>query len=379
MMTGMNNRMLLVGIQSFTEIRKQGYLYVDKTDLIWNLANQGNKYNYLSRPRRFGKSVLVDTLQAYFEGKKELFEGLKIMNLEKEWVKRPVIRLDMSQAGSTAAELRLYLDRTFKEYEQKYDIPVTKYEDLFGIRLHEIIESAYEKTGLQVAILIDDYDFPLLNSWGTSEYEPCINIYGNMFCVLKSDDYYEKFSLVTSTTKLTKFSSGLNNLSYISSRPQNAALCGFTEQEITDTFLPEIDILGRNNNWTIEEAIGQLKANYGGYHFCTEKEAEVFNPSSLIKALANKEISNNIETSDILTLLPKVTENFKNYKCERFALLDITMDTSDVTEGGITLLLYNFGYLTIKEYMERVYLLCIPNREATKAFEELPFAITKKL
>lgn len=184
MMEEMSERRLPVGIQSFNEIRKKDYLYVDKTNLVWNLANRGNKYNYLSRPRRFGKSVLVDTLQAYFEGKKELFEGLKIMELEKEWVKRPVIRLDMSRAGATASELRAYLDSIFEEYEQKYGIPV-RHDNLMGNRLDAIITSAYEQTGMQVAILVDDYDLPLLHSWGTSEYEPCTDIYSNIFCVIK--------------------------------------------------------------------------------------------------------------------------------------------------------------------------------------------------
>lgn len=171
-----NNRILPVGIQSFEKIRKEGLLYVDKTEIIWNLVNTGKTYNYLSRPRRFGKSLLVDTLQAYFEGRKELFEGLKIMDLEKEWVKRPVVRLDMSRAGSTALELNAYLNLAFKEYEQKYGIEASASDSLSN-RFDIIIQSAYEQTGQQVAILIDEYDSTLQHSWKTPHHEDCTSIY----------------------------------------------------------------------------------------------------------------------------------------------------------------------------------------------------------
>ena len=150
-----NDRILPVGIQSFEEIRKGGYLYVDKTDIIWQLANRGKKYNYLSRPRRFGKSVLVDTLEAYFMGKKELFEGLKIMQMETEWVKRPVIRLDMSQAGAEPESIRSYLDDVFHTLEIEYGITLRPDRSL-AVRFKNIIESAYNQTGQQVAILIDE-------------------------------------------------------------------------------------------------------------------------------------------------------------------------------------------------------------------------------
>ena len=158
-----NDRILPVGIQSFEKIRKDGYLYVDKTDIIWQLANRNKTYNYLSRPRRFGKSILVDTLEAYFLGKKELFEGLKIMKLETEWVKRPVIRLDMSQAGAEPESIQSYLDDIFNTLETEYGIVVRQNSSL-AVRFKNIIEAAYNKTGQQVAILIDEYDSPLQHS-----------------------------------------------------------------------------------------------------------------------------------------------------------------------------------------------------------------------
>lgn len=154
-----SNRILPVGIQSFEEIRTGGYLYVDKTDLIFQLTNKRKKYNYLSRPRRFGKSLLVDTLQAYFEGRKELFEGLKIMQLEKDWTQHPVIRLDMSLGGSSPESLNSYLDDAFHEYEKEYQIDVRPSASL-AVRLKGIIETAFDKSGHQVVVLIDEYDSP---------------------------------------------------------------------------------------------------------------------------------------------------------------------------------------------------------------------------
>ena len=159
-MTNTGNRKLPAGIQSFKVIREEGYLYVDKTDIVWEIANNGKKYNYLSRPRRFGKSLLVDTLHMYLEGRKDMFEGLKIMQLEKEWKRYPVIRLDMSRGGANAVTLRSYLNMRFKDYEEKYAITIDPTAQLAD-RFHAIIRTAYRHTGLQVAILVDEYDAPL--------------------------------------------------------------------------------------------------------------------------------------------------------------------------------------------------------------------------
>ena len=263
-----NDRILPVGIQSFEKIRKGGYLYVDKTDIIWQLANRGKKYNYLSRPRRFGKSVLVDTLEAYFMGKKELFEGLKIMQMEAEWVKRPVIRLDMSQAGAEPESIRSYLDYTFQEYESLYEIEVSNNSSL-ATRLSEIVRIAYEQTGQQVVFLIDEYDSPLQHSWKTPLYEKCTAIYRDVFVILKSMDKYENFIFITGCTKFSQFSltSGLNNLSFIGFDSEYAALCGITKEEAIRYFKPEINKLAACKGWTFDEAAMQLSSYYGGYHF----------------------------------------------------------------------------------------------------------------
>ena len=370
MMAETSERRLPVGIQSFEEIRKEKYLYVDKTDLVWNLANCGKKYNYLSRPRRFGKSVLVDTLQAYFEGRRELFEGLKIMELEKEWVKRPVIRLDMSRGGANAGTLRSYLNKAFKKYEKLYGVEVDP-QDSLANRFDSIIETAYEQTGQQVAILIDEYDSPLQHSWKTPSHEECTAVYREVFAILKADDLYEKFVFITGITKFTQISlfSVLNNLTNISFLPQYAALCGITKQEITDNFMPDIEAMGKKNGWTTEETVIQLKDNYDGYHFSAENMVDVFNPYSLINALDQSSIKNFWAASGATSLLPKFVDDME-IRLKDFENCPIdsdTIETSDVTGGGAELFLYQSGYLTIKGYEEGLYLLGIPNHEVRKA------------
>ena len=365
-----NDRRLPVGIQSFEEIRKQGCLYVDKTDIIWQLANRGKKYNYLSRPRRFGKSVLVDTLETYFMGKKELFEGLKIMQLETEWVKRPVIRLDMSQAGAEPESVRSYLDDVFNTLETEYRI-VVRQDSSLAVRFKNIIETTYNKTGLQVAILIDEYDSPLQHSWKTPHHEACTAIYREVFAILKADDKYEKFVFITGITKFTQISlfSVLNNLSNISFEPEYAAICGITKEEVLRDFKPEINKLAEYEDWTFDEAVAQLTAYYDGYHFSRRNMVDVFNPFSLINALADSDLKNYWASSGANSLLPKFVNDME-IKMKNFENCPIdsdTLETSDVTGGGAELFLYQSGYLTIKSYTEGIYMLGIPNYEVRKA------------
>ena len=369
-----NDRKLPVGIQSFEEIRKGGYLYVDKTDIIWQLANRGKKYNYLSRPRRFGKSVLVDTLESYFMGKKELFEGLKIMQMETEWVKRPVIRLDMSRAGAEPETLRSYLNNIFRQYEGEYSL-VPDPTDSLADRFNAIIVGAYEQTGQQVAILIDEYDSPLQHSWKTPYHEACTAIYREVFAILKADDKYEKFVFITGITKFTQISlfSVLNNLSNISFDSEYAALCGITKEEVLRDFKPEINKLAASKGWTFDEAVVQLTAYYDGYHFSHENMVDVFNPFSLINALADSKLRNYWASSGATSLLPKFVDDMeirlKDF--DHSALLDTIIETSDVTGGGPELFLYQSGYLTIKGYINGTYLLGIPNFEVRQALNEI--------
>ena len=369
-----NDRILPVGIQSFEKIRKEGYLYVDKTDIIWQLANRNKTYHYLSRPRRFGKSVLVDTLEAYFLGKKELFEGLKIMQLETEWVKRPVIRLDMSRAGAEPETLRSYLNNIFRQYEEEYSL-VPDPTDSLADRFNAIIVGAYEQTGQQVAILIDEYDSPLQHSWKTPYHEACTAVYREVFAILKADDKYEKFVFITGITKFTQLSlfSVLNNLSNISFEPEYAAICGITKEEVLRDFKPEINKLAASKGWTFDEAVVQLTAYYDGYHFSHENMVDVFNPFSLINALADSKLRNYWASSGATSLLPKFVDDMeirlKDF--DHSALLDTIIETSDVTGGGAELFLYQSGYLTIKGYINGTYLLGIPNFEVRQALNEI--------
>ena len=368
------NRRLPVGIQSFEKIREDGYLYVDKTDIVWELTNKGRKYNYLSRPRRFGKSVLVDTLEAYFLGKRELFEGLRIMELEREWVKRPVIRLDMSRAGAAPDTLRSYLDNAFDHLEKEYGI-APKPTDQLADRFDAIIQTAHRQTGQQVAILIDEYDSPLQHSWRTPHHEACTNIYREVFAILKADDKYEKFVFITGITKFTQISlfSVLNNLSNISFEPEYAAICGITKEEMLRDFKPEIGKLAEYERRTFDEAVALLTAHYDGYHFSHDNMVDVFNPFSLINALADSKLRNYWASSGATSMLPKFVDDMeiRLRDFDHCALISTTIETSDVTGGGPELFLYQSGYLTIKGYVNGTYLLGIPNFEVRQALNEI--------
>lgn len=368
-MTDISKRKLPVGLQSFKEIRTQEYLYIDKTDLIWKLV-KGSKYNYLIRPRRFGKSILVDTLQAYFEGKRELFEGLKVMNLETEWKQYPVIRLDMSRGGASADSVRSYFNAAFKAYEEDYGIVRGK-DDSLSVRFDNIIMAAYKKTGLQAVILIDEYDAPLQHSWQTPEHDACTAIYREVFAILKSDDEFERFVFITGITKFTQISlfSVLNNLFNISFEPQFAAICGITEKEISDNFRPELKKMSEVNGWTIDETHDKLKEYYDGYHFSRRNMIDVYNPFSLINALNAQELRNFWAQSGATSMLPKFIDNME-LRLEQLnnSFIDRdTLETSDVTGGGAELFLYQTGYLTIKDFDDEIYTLGFPNEEVKKA------------
>lgn len=377
-----NRRRLPVGIQSFKEIRTDNYVYVDKTDLVWYLANMGDKYNYLSRPRRFGKSVLVDTLERYFEGRKDLFEGLKIMDLETEWIARPVIRLDMSEGGDTPEDIKSYFNYIFKKYEKKYEIVLDGTENL-TVRFRQIIETAYEKTGHRVAILIDEYDAPLQHSWKTSHHDDCTRVYKNVFAVLKAATDYEKFIFITGITKFTQISlfSVLNNLTNISFLPEYATICGITEKELAENFNSEVKMLGEVNGWEYEEAHQRLKEYYDGYHFCRTNKADIYNPYSLVNALKNKDISNYWASSGATTLLPKFVDDMELHLSDfsHCSIMKNTIELSDVTEGGAELFLYQSGYLTLKGFDGEVCFLGFPNTEVQQALYDIVLpALTMK-
>ncbi len=373
-MADTNIRKLPVGIQSFKKIREENYLYVDKSDIIWKLANSGKQYNYLSRPRRFGKSLLVDTLEMYLSGRKDLFEGLKIMQLEKDWKQHPVIRLDMSRGGASSETLRSYLNLRFKEYEKKYRItpdPTAQLADRFD----GIITAAYAQTGLKVAVLIDEYDAPLQHSWKTPEHDGCTEVYREVFAILKADDEYERLVFITGITKFTQISlfSVLNNLTNISFLPEYAAICGITEEEIGENFKPELEKMAIRNKWTAQDTHNRLKSYYDGYHFSADNMVDIYNPFSLINALDLSKLSNFWAASGATSLLPKFVDDL-DVSLEHFAHCYIdstTLETCDVCDGGAELFLYQSGYLTVKELEDGVYTLGFPNEEVKQALYKL--------
>ena len=379
-----NDRKLPVGIQSFEEIRKGGYLYVDKTDIIWQLANRNKTYNYLSRPRRFGKSVLVDTLEAYFMGKKELFEGLKIMQMETEWVKRPVIRLDMSQAGAEPESLKGYLDYTFKEYESLYEIE-SRGNSLLATRLIEIIKTAYNKTGQQVAILIDEYDAPLLDVVHEENQLVALRqILRNFFSPLKDSDSMLHFVFLTGITKFSQLSifSELNNITNISMLPEYAGICGITKEEMLTRLKEGIQELAEAKNWTMDETLSRLKDYYDGYHFASESP-DIFNPFSLLSSLSLKRVEpfwfSTGTPTYLINMMKKFGVNFSDF-AESMEAGVSDFDAPTETMTTLTPLLYQSGYITIKDYEEAYdsYTLGIPNREVrlglTKAL--IPYYVT---
>ena len=376
----LQTRKLPVGLQSFEEIRREGFLYVDKTALVWQLVNSNVKYNYLSRPRRFGKSVLVDTLECCFSGKKHLFEGLAIMQLEKEWLQRPVIRFDMSCAGATKHEMESYLSNVFDQYESIYAVDVKPTASL-TTRFGNIITAAYKNTGLQVAILIDEYDSPLQHSWKTQHHEECTELYRSVFAVLKSCDKYEKFVFITGITKFTQISlfSVLNNLCNISFFPEYATLCGITEDEIARNFTPELQRMAQANKWTMQQTHDRLKEYYDGYHFSEDNMTDIYNPFSLINALNTRKLGNYWAASGSTSLLPKFVEDaeIRMGQFEGCRVMRNMLESSDVTGGGAELFLYQSGYLTIKSSNEFGYTLGFPNAEVKQAlFESVLPALT---
>ena len=367
----MIKRRLPLGIQNFEELRTGNYLYVDKTDMVWEIAN-GDKYNFLSRPRRFGKSLLTSTLQCYFEGKKELFEGLKIMDLEKDWVKRPVIHFSMNLGGSDAETLRQYIDDTLTKYEAIYGKSPTEVN--INNRFTGVIERAYKQSGVQIAVLVDEYDAPLQHSYKTDRHEKCRNLYRDFFTGLKDYGYCIKCVFLTGITKFTQISlfSVLNTLTNISFYNSYATICGITTEELQNNLGNQLQEFATRKNWTIAQTIQELKDMYDGYHF-SESLKGVFNPYSVICALKEQRLRPYWIASGATEMLPKMLTNFEK-DVEQLDGSYIDMDfieTADISTDNPKLFLYQSGYLTIKGVIGDQYELGFPNREVKKALFEL--------
>ena len=368
-----------IGIQNFESLRKDGYVYVDKTTLIYKLLKTG-RYYFLSRPRRFGKSLLISTLDAYFQGKKELFEGLAVAGLEKDWTKHPVLRLDLNiEKYDTTESLDQILNYHLINWEKMYGAePSVK---TLSLRFAGVIRRACEQTGQRVAILVDEYDKPLLQSIGNEELQKAFRSTLKAFYgTLKTQDEYIKFALLTGVTKFGKVSvfSDLNNLEDISMHDQYVEICGITEQELHDNLEAELHELADAQRMSYEEVCSKLKTYYDGYHF-TENAIGMYNPFSLLRTFDSMKFGSYWFSTGTPTYLVELL------KRHDYNLANITLEEtpSTVLEGIDTMdtdpipVIYQSGYLTIKGYDEEFdsYRLGFPNREVEEGFTKflLPF------
>ncbi len=357
-----------VGIQTFEKIRNGRYLYVDKTKYIVDFRKKGMSYVFLSRPRRFGKSLFASTLQAYFEGRKELFDGLAITSYENEWAKHPVLHFDMSGAKHfDAALLKHYLDLQLIPYEELYG--KNGNEIYPNERLDGIVKRAYEKTSQKVVVIIDEYDAPLLDVVHEKENLRDIRlIMQNFYSPLKKLDPYLEFTFITGITKFSQLSifSELNNLDNISMLDQYSAICGISKTELTNIMKPDVEGLAKALHMTYVDCFEALQNYYDGYHF-SENSEDVFNPFSLIKALNGQKIDSYWFGSGTPSFLLKQLDKF-NVSLNDLESQDVVLSSFDLSPEEMTdalPLLYQSGYLTIKKYDPafQEYTLGIPNKE----------------
>ena len=357
-----------VGVQTFQTIREEHYLYVDTTKYIADFRQKKMKYVFLSRPRRFGKSLFASTLKAYFEGRKELFEGLAIADYEKEWVKYPVLHFDMSGAKFFEVEqLKRYLNLQLKPYEELYGSDEDEVDA--NERLDGVVKRAYKLTGHKVVVIIDEYDAPLLDVVHEKEnLKPLRLIMQNFYSPLKKLDPYLEFTFITGITKFSQLSifSELNNLDNISMFDQYSAICGISKTELTTVMKPDVEALGEALGMTYEECLEELGRFYDGYHFSAKSE-DVFNPFSLVRALNAQNIAPYWFGSGTPSYLIKTLRHY------HVNVLDIEKKSCDVDDFDVSPeqmttalpILYQSGYLTIKKYNPILhrYTLEYPNKE----------------
>lgn len=364
-----------IGIQSFEKLRELSYLYVDKTELMFNLVHSSNCV-FLSRPRRFGKSLLLSTIQAYFEGKKELFKGLAVEQLESEWPVHPVLKLSLATFhASGGGNLEEILSNQFYEWEKKYnvDAPTKDLSSRFG----NIIKAAYNATGKGVVILVDEYDNPIIETM----HEPKRSeehrlLLKSIYVNIKDLDQYIRFTMLTGVSRFSKMTifSGLNNLLDISLKEKYATICGITEEELRNNFQQGIEKLALKKKTDYEGAVGLLKANYDGYHF-TKESPDIYNPFSLLWSLDDSETGSYWFQSGTPEFLIRQIQKSNSFLPEMFdeTVEGRTLSASDLFKANPVALLYQTGYLTIKGYEdpERFHLE-IPNLEVRKGlFENL--------
>ena len=357
-----------VGIQSFEEIRRGEYLYVDKTKYIVDFRKKKMKYIFLSRPRRFGKSLFASTLQAYFQGRKELFDGLAIADYEKDWVKHPVLHFDFSGAKHMDADgLKTYLSDMLDDLEAEYGYKSQKTAP--NLRLKDLVIKAYKQTGQQAVVIIDEYDAPLLDVVHEDENLHDLRlVMQNFYSPLKMLDPYLEFTFLTGITKFSQLSifSELNNLDNISMYDQYSAICGISLTELTTVMRQDVETLGRALDLSYEECLEKLRTYYDGYHFSKHSE-DVFNPFSLIKALNNQDLGTYWFSSGtstfLVNILKKYNVNVMNIEQENTSVFDFDVSPEQMTSA--LPLLYQSGYLTIKDFdpITVSYKLGYPNTE----------------
>ena len=361
-------RLYPIGIQTFSKIREGNYLYIDKTEYVYRMTHSASSYMFLSRPRRFGKSLLTSTLHSYFSGRKELFHGLAMEKLEKEWTEYPVLHFDMSTAKHADSEQLL----------QELNLKLYGYEQIYGRleeevnpnqRLMGLIKRAYEQTGKKVVVLIDEYDAPLLDVVHERENLDVLrNIMRNFYSPLKACDPYLRYVFLTGITKFSQLSifSELNNIKNISMDEPYAAICGISEDEIRLQMKDDLEGLAKKLGITPEEAFMKLKENYDGYHF-TSPSPDIYNPFSLLNAFADGKFGSYWFGSGTPTYLINMLKKFGVEPSEignnRVSVEDFDAPTERMT--SIIPLLYQSGYITIKNYDEELdlYTLNIPNKE----------------
>lgn len=369
----MSNLRYPVGEQDFAKIRNENRVYVDKTEILYQLVTS-RSYYFLSRPRRFGKSLMLSTLRYYFEGRRELFQGLAIDQLEQEWAVHPVIYMDMSsEKYAEEANLHSAINRLLSQYERRYQVQVND-SDTYGVRLGNIIDAAYEKTGKGVVVLIDEYDAPLLDSTDNEEQLKVMrNITRSLYSPLKAQAAHLRFVMLTGITKFSQLSifSELNNLSNISMEPTFEAICGITEQEMLTQLRPSIEEMAQSQGITYDECVGQLKEYYDGYHF-SRRMTDIYNPFSLISALASRELGLHWFGSGTPTWLLGLLKHYHVdiAEMEHIPTSAARFDKPAQQINDVVPVLYQSGYLTIKDYNRGMYILGIPNKEVRTGLGE---------